>query len=649
MKKFKKILLMGVALSVVLTQLFSYKIPVEAASDVTVNLSSQKQLIKGFGGINHPTWAGDLTEAQRETAFGNGPGQLGFSVLRIHVDENRNNWSKELATAKKAIEKGAIVFASPWNPPSEMIETFTRNGVANQKRLRYDKYAAYAQYLNDFVKYMKDNGVNLYAISIQNEPDYAHDWTWWTPQEMLNFMKNYAGSITGCKVMAPESFQYLKNMSDPILNDTTALENMDILGAHFYGTSISNMSYPLFEQKGAGKELWMTEVYVPNSDSNSADRWPEALEVAYNMHNAMVEGNFQAYVWWYIRRQYGPMKEDGNISKRGYMMAQYSKYVRPGYYRVDATKNPNTNVYVSAYNGDGKVVVVAINKGSSAVSQKFNIQGGTPSSITAYTTTGSQNLAQSTVSVSGGSFSTQLPAQSVTTFIGELGGVQPTSVQTSVPTSTPTPAIATSTPVPTPVPVNQRSAFSTIEVEEFNDIKSSTIQKVGTANGGSGIGYISSGDYLVYKKINFGDGATSFKAFVTTNAATSIELRLNSPTGTLIGTLPVESTGGFNAYQEQTCNISKVTGENDLYLIFKGAVNIDWFTFTGGSTGKKGDINGDGNVNSIDFALLKLHLLGSTPITGDGLSRADVNGDGNVNSIDFGLIKQYLLGMISTL
>ncbi|OPZ85720.1 MAG: Endo-1,4-beta-xylanase Z precursor [Firmicutes bacterium ADurb.Bin419] len=86
-----------------------------------------------------------------------------------------------------------------------------------------------------------------------------------------------------------------------------------------------------------------------------------------------------------------------------------------------------------------------------------------------------------------------------------------------------------------------------------------------------------------------------------------------------------------------------------MYLIFKGAVNIDWFTFTGGSTGKKGDINGDGNVNSIDFGLLKLHLLGSTPITGDGLSRADVNGDGNVNSIDFGFIKQYLLGMISTL
>ncbi len=115
-------------------------------------------------------------------------------------------------------------------------------------------FAAYAQHLNDFVTYMKNNGVNLYSISVQNEPDYAHTWTWWTPQEILRFMKENAGSIN-CKVIAPESFQYLKNISDPILNDTQALANMDILGAHFYGTSISNMSYPLFEQKGAGKEL----------------------------------------------------------------------------------------------------------------------------------------------------------------------------------------------------------------------------------------------------------------------------------------------------------------------------------------------------------------------------------------------------------
>ena len=66
----------------------------------------------------------------------------------------------EVATAKRAIEHGALVIASPWNPPSHMVETFNRNGTT-AKRLRYNQYAAYAQHLNDFVTYMKNNGVNL--------------------------------------------------------------------------------------------------------------------------------------------------------------------------------------------------------------------------------------------------------------------------------------------------------------------------------------------------------------------------------------------------------------------------------------------------------------------------------------------------------
>ncbi len=618
----KRLQIIALALLVVLTQAFCFTMMADAAETATIDLSAERQLIRGFGGMNHPIWISDLTAEQRETAFGNGEGQLGFSILRIHVDENRNNWSRELATAKKAIEKGAIVFASPWNPPSDMVEFFTRNGVPNQKRLRYDKYAAYAQHLNDFVAYMKNNGVDLYAISVQNEPDYAHEWTWWTPQEMLRFMKEYAGSIN-CRVMAPESFQYLKNVSDPILNDPQALANLDILGAHFYGTSVNNMPYPLFEQKGAGKDLWMTEVYVPNSNSNSADRWPEALEVAHNMHNALVEGNFQAYVWWYIRRNYGPMKDDGTISKRGYMMAHYSKFVRPGYVRVNATKNPTYNVYVSAYKKDNNVVAVVINKSTESKTINISVPGGKIRKWERYVTTGSKNLRkESDINTSGDTFQITLEPQSVTTFVSEAGG-------TDVP--------------------DERSAFSRLEVEEYNDIKSSTIQTVGTAGGGQGLGYIENGDYTLYKNIDFKDGATSFTALVTTTADTSIELRLDSPTGTLVGTLPVVSTGGFNAYEEQSCNINKVTGKHDLYLVFKGAVNIDWFTFGEGSTvGSKGDVNGDGEIDSTDVTLLKRYLLRKTSLTGDNFSNADTNGDGEVDSTDLTLLKRYILRKITS-
>ena len=349
-----------------------------SAATANINPSATRQTIRGFGGMTHAAWAGDLTAAQRDTAFGTGEGQLGFSVLRIPVGENQSDWSRDLATAKRAVALGATVFASPWNPPASMIETFTRGSQTNAKRLKASSYAAYAQHLNDFTAYMRTNGVNLYCISVQNEPDYASEWTWWTSAEIVKFLKNNAGSIS-TKVIAPESFQYVKSMSDPILNDATALANVDIIGAHLYGTSYANFPYPLFKQKGAGKELWMTEVYYPNSNTNSGDAWPEALDVGEHIHHAMVDAEFQAYVWWYIRRSYGPMREDGQISKRGAMMAQFARFVRPGYVRIDATANPATNVFVSAYRSGNTVVIVAVNKNTSSVSQQFTLANTTTS------------------------------------------------------------------------------------------------------------------------------------------------------------------------------------------------------------------------------------------------------------------------------
>lgn len=241
--------------------------------------------------MTHTAWIGDLTAAQRDTAFGTGEGRLGLSVLRIPVPENRADWSRDMATVKRAAELGATVFASPWNPPAHMVETFVHGGQTNARRLRHDMYGAYARHLNDFNGFVRNNGVNLYGISVQNEPDYAHDWTWWTPGEMVRFLRENAGSI-GTRVIAPESFNYTKNTSDPILNDPAALANVDIVATHLYGTPFRNFPYPLFKKKGAGKELWMTEVYYPDSTS-SADLWPQALDVAEHLHHAMVDAEFQ--------------------------------------------------------------------------------------------------------------------------------------------------------------------------------------------------------------------------------------------------------------------------------------------------------------------------------------------------------------------
>lgn len=398
---------------------------VSAADTCVINTNKEYQLIRGFGGINHPEWTGqDLTPEQRQTAFGNGEGELGLSVLRIFVNPDKNQWYKALPTAQTATEMGVTVFASPWEPPSNLAESGGSNGKLHLPR---SNYGAYAQHLNDFGNYMKNNNVDLFAISVQNEPDYAHDWTYWSTDETTDFLANYGDQITSTRLMSPESFQYApenaswvgdggKTFYRKILNNQKAMANCDLFGTHFYGTTRDWMNFPDLEN--CGKEIWMTEVYVPDSTSH-ANTWPQALDVAENIHNGLVVGNMSAYVWWYIRRSYGPMLEDGSISKRGYMMAHYSKFVRPGDVRIDATEIPSDKVYVSAYKGsDNQVTIVAVNKGTTGYSQNFSISGGTITDVDRWRTTGSENLAKTeNLENDGTSFWAQLPAESVTTFV----------------------------------------------------------------------------------------------------------------------------------------------------------------------------------------------------------------------------------------
>ena len=65
----------------------------------------------------------------------------------------------------------------------------------------------------------------------------------------------------------------------------------------------------------------------------------------------------------------------------------------------------------------------------------------------------------------------------------------------------------------------------------------------------------------------------------------------------------------------------------------------------GSSTGKKGDINGDGKVNITDLFTLAQHIATVKTITGDALKNADVNGDNKVNIADLFKIAQVIVGL----
>ncbi len=379
--------------------------------DANIDLDTEHQNISGYGGINVPGWIDDLTAEQADTAFGNGSGQIGMSLLRVRIPYDAAEFELEVPTAVRAVSHGAKVFATPWTPPASMK---SNNDIVGGS-LEPASYADYANHLLSFRDFMEENGVELEAISVQNEPDIDVDYEScdWNGSQFVSFLTAHGSKFGNTKVIVAESFNFNRSMTDQILNNGAAEAQVDIIGGHIYGGGLSD--YPLARNKG--KEIWMTEHYT-DSSANSANSWPGSLSVGKEIHDVMA-ANMSAYVWWYIRRSYGLLTEDGKVSKRGYLMAQYSKFVRPGFRRIGATKPSASQVYVTAYKDDaGKVVVVAVNMSGSAQNIDIDVYNGCVASFAKYTTSGSKNVANDgTVTVTDNKASVSLDAQSVTTFV----------------------------------------------------------------------------------------------------------------------------------------------------------------------------------------------------------------------------------------
>jgi hypothetical protein len=102
--------------------------------------------------------------------------------------------------------------------------------------------------------------------------------------------------------------------------------------------------------------------------------------------------------------------------------------------------------------------------------------------------------------------------------------------------------------------------------------------------GGMDIDSIHNGDYIMVKGVDFGTGAASFDARVASaGSGGSIEIRLDTLTGTLIGTCAVSATGGWQTWTTKSCTISGATGVHNLYLKFTGGsgmlFNFNWWKF----------------------------------------------------------------------
>jgi hypothetical protein len=89
---------------------------------------------------------------------------------------------------------------------------------------------------------------------------------------------------------------------------------------------------------------------------------------------------------------------------------------------------------------------------------------------------------------------------------------------------------------------------------------------------GTQIGFIKNGSWVKYASFNFDAGAAAIDVEASSlSSQGTIEVRVDSPTGTLLGSVNVLTTGSWNSYETFSAILdTQLTGTHDLYLVFTG-------------------------------------------------------------------------------
>jgi O-glycosyl hydrolase len=314
---------------------------------------------------------------------------------------------------------------------------------------------AYANYLVQYAKDYQSAGVPLTEIGAFNELNYTTNYSSMimSPAQAADFIgilgttvksSGLSPQVVCCDVLGWSSAQSYAAAIEG--NSAT-----NIFSSHGYGGA------PTFAITGLGsRHAWETEWSTFDSWNTNWDDGSDASGYTWanNIFTGLTSANLSAFLYWWGASNgtdnQGLIQFSGSsytASKRLWAFANYSRYIRPGAVRIGSTSGDGNLKVLAAKNTDGTYAIVVLNASNSDTATTFSLQNvATTGTATPYITNNSNNVAQqSSIGISGSSFSATVPARSLVTY--KITG------STTSPTSTPVPPTATSQPgTSTPVP-----------------------------------------------------------------------------------------------------------------------------------------------------------------------------------------------------
>ena len=392
---------------------------------IEIDESREYQVMEGFGGA--------FTEAAADTFYKMSSQKrkeileayfcpdkgLNYSLCRTHInscDFSLGNYSYDeiegdaelkyfnigrdykllIPMIKEAMSvKGSKIkfLASPWSPPFWM----KTNGEMNHGgKLKEEYRESWARYFTKYIKAYRNEGIDIWGISVQNEPDAVQTWDSciYSHEEERDFVRDYLGPIMAKEalenvniVVWDHNTDILYERAKVILEDEECAKYVWGVGFHWYsGDQFENLakthgSFP-------DKKLLFTEGC--QEGGLHLGSWSVGERYGHNMINDFNNWTVGWIDWNMVLNETGGPNHVGNYcdapiiantstdeiyyENSYYYIGHFSRYIEQGATRIGCRCNGGDKLEATAFkNPDGTLVLIVMNSNDYEVDYSIKI------------------------------------------------------------------------------------------------------------------------------------------------------------------------------------------------------------------------------------------------------------------------------------
>jgi glucosylceramidase len=394
-------------------------------ADIKLDVNKRYQTILGFGGALTEAAAYTLSKISEdkrreviESYFDKENG-LGYSLGRVHIhscDFALGNYTyvedydKELKSfdierdrelilplikdAEQTRGEELKLLASPWSPPAWMKSNKDMN---HGGKLLPEYREAWAKYYTKFIRAYEEEAINIWGISVQNEPAAVQVWDSciYTAEEERDFVRDYLGPI-----MHKEGLENVKILiwdhNRDIMVERASTVLLDKEAAKYvWGTGFHWYVSEAFEEVGKVHELFPDKhlLFTEGCQEGGVKlgQWFTGERYGRNIIgdlNNWAEGYID---WNIVLDETGGPNHVNNLcdapiiadtknnelyyNSSYYYIGHFSKFIKPDAVRI-GLDNSNESIQATAFlNEDGSIVVVVMNEKDENISFKLGLDG----------------------------------------------------------------------------------------------------------------------------------------------------------------------------------------------------------------------------------------------------------------------------------